>query len=158
MSEDLEIQMCSQLYELRGVQAQEVLEAFLKTEAEAFPRLKIDSIDLDYSQQSVVEALHHVVTEVEAGRLNEEQRNLWFMRLGYYLGEALRKANPALSWGLGDSEYAFANHPVIAGFADDEEAPVITICRNVVVSVAEGRSPGARIENTVRNWFGTPTV
>lgn len=103
-------------------------------------------------------ALSYIAVKVETGRLNEEQRNTWFARLGYYLGESLRRSNPALKWGLGDPQYAFSNHPVITGFANDEEAPVITICKNIILSVAEHFSPISRIENGVRNWFEKTSV
>jgi hypothetical protein len=150
-----EIKMNNQLWELNVDQAQEVLDAFLSTERAAFSSVEIDSIELDYSPESVMQAAHHVATVIETGRLNGEQQNLWFMRLGYYLGESLRRAKPGLSWGLGNPQYAFANHPVIMGFADDEEAPVITICKNMIRSVAEGRSPPERIDDCIRYWFGT---
>jgi hypothetical protein len=152
---DREIKMSDRLSDLNVEQAQEVLDAFLRLECAAFSSVKIDSIELNYSPESVVQAAHHVATEIKAGRLNGEQQNLWFMRLGYYLGESLRRAKPELSWGLGNPEYAFANHPVITGFADDEEAPVITICKNIIRSVAEGRSPPERIDNGIRFWFDT---
>ena len=150
-----EIEMTDELYQLSPAQAQEVLAAFLKTEREEFPKLAIGAIELDYSLQSVADALKHITTEVEAGHLDEEQRNVWFMRLGYYFGEALRQSNSGLSWGLGNPEYAFANHPVIVGFAGSEEAPMITICKNLVDAVAEGISPISRISNAVNSWFGT---
>jgi hypothetical protein len=153
MAEDSEMRMSDQLYELTRLQAREVLDTFLKAEAEAFNKLEIDSIVLDYSQQSVVRALRYIAEEVGAGHLNEEQRNIWFARLGYYFGEALRRAKPALNWELGNLDYAFANHPVISGFGNDEEAPVITICKNIIMAVAEHLSPDTRIENGVRNWF-----
>ena len=153
MAEDSEIRISDQLYELTQLQAREVLDAFLRAEEEAFRIIQIDSIDLNYSQQSVVEALRYITEEVEADRLNEDERNIWFTRLGYYFGEALRRSKPTLNWGLGDPDYAFANHPVISGFGNGEEAPVITICKNIIMAVAEHLSPDTRIENGVRNWF-----
>lgn len=158
MSQDPEIRITDQLYELSRPQAQEVLNAFLGAEAEAFRKLEINSIDLDYSQGSVVKALQYIAQEIEVGRLREEQHNIWFARLGYYFGEALRRADPKLRWGLGDPEYAFSNHPVVIGFTGGEEAPTITICRNIVTSVAEHLSPDSRIENSVRSWFEKTSV
>jgi hypothetical protein len=152
---DREIKMSDQLWELNVEQAQEVLNAFLNAERTAFSSVEIDFVDLNYSPESVIQAAHHVVAEIKAGHLNEEQQNLWFMRLGYYFGESLCRTKPGLSWGLGNPEYAFANHPVISGFVGDEEVPVITICKNIVRSVAEGRSPSTRIDNGVGSWFDT---
>jgi hypothetical protein len=157
MAEDNKVRMSDQLYELTPLQAGEVLDAFLRAEEEAFNCLKIDSVDLDYSQQSVVMALRYISEEIESGNIHKEQHNMWFARLGYYFGEALRREKPELRWSLGDSEYAFANHPVISGFSNDEEAPVITICKNIIMAVAERISPHSRIENGVRNWFEKPT-
>lgn len=153
---DNEIKMSDQIWELNVEQAQEVLDTFLRTERETFPTLTIGSIKLDYSPESVVQAAHHISSEIEAGHLDGEQQDLWFMRLGYYFGESLCRAKPGLSWGLGNPEYAFANHPVVVGFADDEEAEVITICKNMIRSVAERRSPPERIDNGVNLWFETP--
>ncbi|HXH46671.1 MAG TPA: hypothetical protein VNK51_22890 [Bradyrhizobium sp.] len=158
MSQDREIRATDQLHELSRSQARELLNAFLRAEAETFRELEIASIDLDDSQGSVVKALRYIAREIEAGRLSEEQHGIWFARLGYYFGEALRRANSKLQWGLGDSEYAFSNHPVISGFVGGEEAPIITICRNIVTSVAEHFSPDSRIENGVRNWFEKAAV
>jgi hypothetical protein len=154
MMSDNEIKMSDQLWELSTQQAHEVLDAFLNTEREAFLALKIGAIDLDYSQESVAQAAHHIASEIEAGRLDEEQQNLWFMRLGYYFGEALCRAKPGLTWGLGNPEYAFANHPVITGFADNQEAEVIVICKNVIHAVVEEISPRVRIDNGIKFWFG----
>jgi hypothetical protein len=152
MSRD-EIRMSDELWELSIEQAQEVLDAFLRVEREAFQSLTIGSIDLDYSPESVRKAVHHIASEIAAGHLDEEERNSWYARLGYYFGESLCRAKPGLTWGLGDPEYAFANHPVVTGFARDEEAPVITICRNLINSVVKGRSPSARIDTAVKSWF-----
>jgi hypothetical protein len=145
--------MSDHLWELSVEQAQEVLDTFLSFERTAFASLSIDSIKLDYSPASVIQAAHHIASEMDAGHLDEEQQNLWFTRLGYYLGEALCRAKPGLSWGLGDPEYAFANHPAIRGFAGDEEAPTITIIRNMIQAVVEGLSPPTRIDNGVVTWF-----
>lgn len=153
---DREINMSDQLWELSVEQAQEVLQAFLSTERDAFPTLIFDSVQLDYSLESVAQAAHLIASEIETGRLDEEQQKLWFMRLGYYFGEALCRAKPGLSWGLGNPEYAFANHPVITGFADGEEAEVITICKNIIRAVVEGISPAARIDNGIKFWFDMP--
>lgn len=153
---DTEIKMTDQLWELSLEQAQEVLDAFLKTEKAAFETLVIPTVDLDYTLESVTGLAHFVADEIKAHRLDEEQQKLWFVRLGYYLGESLRRANPSLAWGLGDPEYAFANHPVVTGFADNQEEPVITICRNMIQAVVEGLSPPIRIDNGIRTCFGKP--
>jgi hypothetical protein len=148
-----EIQMTDQIWELSRGQAQEVLNVFLAAQRESFPSLVIGTVSLDYSPESVAAAAHHIASEIMAGQLDVEQQNIWFARLGYYMGEAVCKAMPGLSWGLGDPEYAFANHPVIIGFSDGDEAPTITMCRNFIRSVAEGRSPPQRIDNGVATLF-----
>ena len=153
---DIEINMGHQLWELSVEQAQEVLDAFLSTERDAFGTWIVDSVHLDYSFSSVVQAVHHIALEIGACHLDKEQQNVWFMRLGYYLGESLRRAKPGLSWGLGNPEYAFANHPVVTGFADGEEAEVIMICKNIVQAVVEGISPPERIDNGIKFWFDMP--
>jgi hypothetical protein len=153
ISQNQAVDANDQLHELSREQAREVLDAFLKTEREAFPDFQFGSIELDFSPRSVELALKHIAAEVETGNLNVEQRDLWFMRLGYYLGESLCHANSKLAWGLGDPEYAFANHPVITGFSNGEEAEVINISRNLVMAVAEGISPPTRIDNGVSFWF-----
>jgi hypothetical protein len=155
---DSEIRIDDQLWELSIEQAQEVLQEFLTTGRATLPSLRIDVIELNYSQDSVIRAAHQIVLDIKAGRLDEEQKSLWFARLGFYFGEALCRAKTGLSWGLGDSEYAFANHPVVIGFADGEEAPTITICRNMIEAVVEGLSPPGRIDKGVMNWFGKPVA
>jgi hypothetical protein len=151
-----EIKLTDSLWELSNDQAQEFLKSFLETEHETFQSLKVDLVILDYSVDSVVNLAHHVVKEIIAGHLDEEQQNVWFIRLGYYFGESLRKFSPRLSWVLGNPEYAFSNHPVLIGFADGMEAPMITICRNIIESVVEGFSPSNRINAGIEHWF-SPT-
>lgn len=154
-----EISPSAQLWELSVEQAQEVLNAFLATERGVFSALnRIGAVELDYTRQSVEDALHHLASEVKAGRLDGEQRSLWFSRLGYYFGEALRRQRPSLSWGLGDPQYAFANHPSIKGFAGDEEAALITITKNIVLAVAIDGAADARIANAVQFWFDLPAA
>jgi hypothetical protein len=151
-----EIRMNDQLWQMSRKQAQEVLDTFLVTQREVFPSLTIGSVDLDYSAESVIEAAHYIANQSKAGLLDEEQQKIWFARLGYYFGEALIRAKPQLSWGLGDPEFAFANHPVILGFADGEEGPMITICSNVILAVAYDGVPTFRIDNAVSLWFDKP--
>jgi hypothetical protein len=134
-------------------QAQDVLRAFLSSGRATFESLEMDAISLDYSEESVIQAAHHIATKIESENLDKEQQNIWFMRLGYYFGEALRRAEPQLVWGIGDSEFAFANHPVLIGFPDKQEGPLITICRNMVGSVAEGTAPATRIDKGIKHWF-----
>lgn len=153
---DIEIKMSDQLWEMSVEQAQEVLDAFLSTERDMFSTLKFGSVQLDYSLKSVVQAAHHIVSIIQAGALDKMQQDLWFMRLGYYFGESLCRTKPGLSWGLGNPEYAFANHFVVTGFAHDEEAEVITICKNIICAVVEGISPAARIDNSIKFWFDMP--
>lgn len=153
---DNEIKMSDQLCELSAEQAQQVLDAFLSTERDAFHSLAIGSIHLDYSSESVAKVAHHIASEIKAGHLDEEQQSLWFMRLGYYFGESLCRVKSGLSWGLGNPEYAFANHPVVTGFADGEEAEVITISKNIILAVVEGISPASRIDNGIKFWFDMP--
>jgi hypothetical protein len=141
------------LHELSPIQAQAVLDAFLETEADTFRTLRIGSIDLDYSQESVVAALGFILDEIRTGRLEKREQSVWFVRLGYYFGESLRRGRSELRWGLGNPEYAFCNHPAIVGFPRSEEAEVIAICHNIIMSVADGLSPDSRIENGVRFWF-----
>lgn len=143
----------TKIYKLSVEQAREVLWAFLRTEREAFKSVSFGKIELDFSQCSVERTLRHVIKEIANGSVGDEQRNLWFMRLGYYFGESLKRANPKLEWGLGDAQYAFANHPVITGFAKGEEAELINISRNIVMAVAEGISPDNRISIAVTFWF-----
>jgi len=145
-----------QLWRLSPAQAREALDAFLKTEREEFPKQNIDSIELNYTYDSVASTLRYLADSVKSGHLNDEEQNLWFMRLGYYFGETLCREKPGLSWNLGIPEFAFANHPVISGFVNDEEAAVISICRNVVLAVALDGAPLSRIDNAVKLWFETP--
>lgn len=153
---DAEINIADQLFELDVEQAQEILDAFLRIEAATFETLTIPTIDLDYSSDSIIRVAHFVLDEIKTGNIDKEQRSLWFTRLGYYFGEALRRGKPGLAWGLGNPEYAFANHPVVLGFANAEEAPVISICKNMIEAVEEGLSLPVRIANCVRTWFETP--
>jgi len=153
-----QIKMSDQIWKLDAEQAREILHEFLRAERAAFQSLRISSIELNYSPESVIQVAHYIANEIQAGNLGEEQQSIWFARLGFYLGEALCHAKPGLSWGIGDSEYAFANHPVIKGFSGDEEAPTITICKSMILAVVEGLSPPIRIDNGVMNWFNKVVV
>jgi hypothetical protein len=75
------------------------------------------------------------------------------MRLAYYFGESLRRTSNHLHWAIGRKNRAQENHPVITGFADKTQAPLITIARNVLNAVAVSGEPFARIDGAVDAWF-----
>lgn len=149
----MSIAMIDQLHSLNAAQAKEVLDHFLATEREALSELRIGTVKLDHSPSSVAAALKYVAEGIKTQRLAREEIDIWIMRLGYYFGESLRQKSGRLFWGLGSPEYAFANHPAILGFGNGEEAEVITICRNVILSLTEDHSPPSRADDTVRFWF-----
>lgn len=142
------------MWELSPTEAKELLHAFLRIGQDGIDEWARTRSDLDYSKASVLQLLRETLDDIQRGLLNEEQTNIRFTRLGYYFGQALIRARPSLRWGTGNPVYAFANHPVVIGFPQDEEAPTITVCRNVVLAVAEGLSPPSRIEIGVQHWFG----
>ena len=150
---EFENRSSQEICELSVEEAQVVLERFLEVEGEAFPKLKFGDIDLDYSKKSVVDAAHHIVGELNRSRFDEQETDIWFMRLGYYFGEALRQSNPNLSWRLGDPDYSDANQPCIVGFPNKDEAATIRICRNLIGAVVEGISGPERIDKGVEFWF-----
>jgi hypothetical protein len=141
------------LHELSETEALNLLQTFLSAEGEVFGDWKIDEIALDYSEESLVAALRFVAAEIVEQKLSETDQRITFSRLGYYFGESLLRISPRLRWSVGAPEWALANHPVIVGFANEQEAPVILVCRNVVRAVAEGRSEPERIDIAIRTWF-----
>ena len=142
------------IYELSADEANELLLRFLKTGRDTFDELEVDAVTFDYSKESAIALIRHVAAhEVREGPAHEESNNVWYSRLGYYLGEALLRAFDQLRWSVGDSETVFHNHPVVIGFANGIEAAVITICRNMVLAVAVDGAPETRIDNGVNHWF-----
>lgn len=144
------------VWELSADQAHQLLVAFL-----AIGQTGIDELErargahkLDYSESSVVELLHEAVDDLQRGLLNEELATVRFGRLGYYFGQSLIRASPSLRWASGNTEFAFANLPVVVGFDGNEEAATVTICTNLVNAVFHEASPPSRIEKGVRHWFG----
>lgn len=143
-----------ELYELTVDEARMVLDQFLRVEAEAFATLRIASVTFDYSRESVIAFFDHVLEkEFDAQNEDSAANNLWCMRLAYYFGESLRRQSDRLTWGTGDTKFAFANHPVITGFPFNEEAPLITICQNLIAAVAIGGESRTRMTNGVDFWF-----
>jgi len=116
--------------------------------------LEIDSIDLDFSRRSVVQAIMHVATiDFRNAALDDSSRNQWYVRLGYYFGESLRRVSNKLHWATGEVDTALQNHPVISGFPSGVEAPVISICRNLIYAVNVLGQPLTRIDVAVQTWF-----
>lgn len=143
-----------ELYKLTVAQATELLNAFLAREEEVFRGLKIEGIVLDYSRDSVVQLFEHVVNkEFHQNDIKGNPNEEWYMRLAYYFGESLRRTSNHLHWAIGKKNRAQENHPVIAGFADKTQAPLITIARNVMKAVVVGREPFFRIDNAIDAWF-----
>ena len=142
------------LHDLSQGDARRTLEAFLRLQREVMGVWHIGGIQLDFSEKSLAAALRYVALEEIVNRhIPEPDQNILFARLGYYLGESLRRVSTKLYWNVGNPEWAFANHPVIAGFPDGEEAPVIQICKNVVRAVAEEQSKVDRIDTAIGSWF-----
>jgi hypothetical protein len=143
-----------ELYELTADQATELLKAFLATEEAVFRNLKIEGLVLDYSRDSVVQLFEHVVSKAfDRTDIKGASNKDWYMRLAYYFGESLRRTSNHLNWAIGRKNRAQENHPVITGFANKTEAPLITIARNSVEVVAVDCEPFGRIERAVDAWF-----
>ena len=143
-----------ELYELTPEQASEVLNAFLEEEREVFRTLKIEGINLDYSKDSVVRLFKHAINEIRAsGKPESQYDHVWSLRLAYYFGEALKKIANSLEWGIGNPDYAFANHPVIAGFRKYQEAALITIAKNIITGVVFDGKGESIIIHAVDAWF-----
>jgi hypothetical protein len=151
------------LHELAADEAKAVLRKFLDLEKEAIDELRAKrfEVQLDYSQKSVSDFYRFVVTrtaeqfdEANPFKAPDAVLKVWFSRLAFYFGQALIELHPDLRWDIGRSETVFHNHPVVTGFAGNLEAPLITISRNVVTGILEGRNPISRIESTVEYWFG----
>lgn len=143
------------VWELNSAEAHELLSAFVRIGQEGVEDWARDRDDLDFSESSVIGLLQGTLEDLQSGSLNEEQTNVRFGRLGYYFGEALIRAKPGLYWSSGNTDFAFANQPVVAGFVGGKEAPTITICRNLVEAILKNLSPPSRIERGVRNWFAS---
>lgn len=150
------------LHELSRDEARQVLEAFLIEGERRMPEWSAAvGFPIDYSEQSVCALFHYAlgeigrefgpdpIVEADYPRFN----SAWLMRLAWYFGQALITRSPRLRWDLGDAESAFENHPVIAGFKRDAEAPLIVITRNITFSVLSGISPADRIDKGVESWF-----
>lgn len=143
------------LHLLSAERALEVLSLFLSMEAEYFRTIQIGDINLNYSEDSVREVMLYLTRNQLVDHLrNEEMLSIWYARMAYYFGESLRRCGTGLSWGTGDANFAFHNHPVVRGFRTGEEAPVVTICRNVLSAVVFDGRPVGRIEDAVSHWFG----
>jgi hypothetical protein len=134
-------------------EARHVLERFLELGREALLYHVPDWAPLDYSRVSQIRLWDKYVERIRAQQLTDEDKDILFVRLGYYFGESLLRANPKLTWGTADPEFAHANQPVILGFPHKIEAAVVIIATNCILSVAEGRSPPDRTERGINYWF-----
>jgi hypothetical protein len=146
-----------ELYELTEGQARQLLNAFLATERNALGKeAGTTETILDYSSNSVARFFHYVIDRLvhQRPQQRESEINIWSCRLAYYFGESLRRTSSHLSWTIGKADTAFENHPVIAGFHDGTEAPLITVAKNVVLSVIEDAGPLNRVDRAVNSWFG----
>ena len=146
-----------ELHELSDEQAQEVLEEFLFEERKVFETLVIDSVQLDYSQSSVVQLFQYVIDQFKrSGKTEFEPGNIWLLRLAYYFGESLKRSSASLEWGLGNSETAHHNQVVITGFPNSVDAPVIIVSRNLVEAVTIDNDSTEGLIDGIDWWFQSP--
>jgi hypothetical protein len=143
-----------ELYELSPAQATEILHQFLANERESFNNLRIESVELDYSKESIFKLFEYVLaSKFNRATPESETNNIWICRIAYYFGETLKRQSNRLAWGIGKRNTAEENHPVIAGFANGTQAALIMISRNLLEAVALDGNPPQRITNAIDAWF-----
>lgn len=74
------------------------------------------------------------------------------LRSAYYLGECFVRANPGLSWAVGDPEFIQKNMPVVVGFRSGDEMVPMMVCENVFARIHDGRAPESDIDKMVTTW------
>ena len=153
------------LYELSEPEARLILENFLRVEraALASAEMQLVPVILNYSRDSVVALFEYGILKVIGSSpmidiyspafMRDEARVVWIGRMGYYLGEALIKSCNRLRWDIGDAETALANHPVVSGFKDGTEAPVVAVSRVLTARVLMDQAPFDVVKKAIDLWF-----
>lgn len=159
-------------------QARGLLNEFLDEESRlgetTFKIASEDGIVCDYSIQSLPEFLRWVFKHLrtvqkgpdpsvsewirstdsyKSGLFDfvDESKNL-LVRASYYLGECFIRTYPCLQWSIGNSEFAYANMPVVTGFQHEVELAPLMVLENTCRRIIKKPSRISDIDTMVAKW------
>jgi len=75
-----------------------------------------------------------------------------FICASYYFGECFVQLSEMLSWGIGIVDSMDKNMPVIRGFKNSLDFPVLDITETVLIELISNRQTYRRLESIVRYW------
>ncbi len=150
-----------QPHELTESEALELLDNFRAVESLAFERgdASLDDIELDYSPESVCAYLGKAVERMRfregkagADSTLDATGAVWLGRAAFYFGESLVRGSNHLHWGIGSQDTPFQNMPVVKGFRHELEASVVSIVKNLAISINLDREPVGIIRRAIETW------
>lgn len=163
---------------LSAEQARQFLSRFLEAERDSVEELLASArqagLSADFKMESLVPILDFVARKI--GTVSREPDNSlpdWIrhsvsyvdnlfdfddeskvlvLRCAYYFGETFIRTFSRLYWGVGDSETALKNMPVIHGFRGGLELAPLLVLENVFGRVVSGRGGEADLYSMVGYW------
>jgi hypothetical protein len=164
---------------LNPADAKATLESFLRHGREDMPRLvdecRANGVILNFSPESILHAVNWAMPQLKSFPRPENPNVPEFIRntdtyrsglydwdkasqelidvIGFYFGEAFVRSFPQLKWTCGDQEFAFANMPVVAGFAHRKELQPIWVLNNLIRRVTEHPEKRDDIGIAVKSWI-----
>jgi hypothetical protein len=70
----------------------------------------------------------------------------------YYLGECFVRAFPHLNWAVGNLDYASGNMPVVTGFGNGKELPVLMVLENLFARRMENPEINGVFSTAIDRW------
>ena len=82
----------------------------------------------------------------------DETSTITVLRSAYYLGETFVRSFPGLKWGVGNSDTALQNMPVVRGFCHNLELAPMLVAENVFRKILSGNGDQSGIQTMVSSW------
>lgn len=82
----------------------------------------------------------------------DDDSKVLILRAAYYLGESFSRASDGLSWSTGDRKAAHQNQPVVVGFENRMELPVLGVAEAIFNGLVAGTRSLEDMEQTIEKW------
>lgn len=162
--------------QMSAAEASDVLDEFL----EIGKRYEGDlGLDLDYSLASLPAILEELTTKLTRTPTEEDPSVPEFIRnteeykaglyeftseakrviigTAFHLGECFVRLYPRLKWGVGNVEYATGNMPVVTGFDNGKELPVLLVLENLFSRRIENPGVDGVFATAIEKWMKNTT-
>ena len=140
---------------MNEAEARSALRQFLMLANEDIPDLvsdcAVDGMVLDFTSGS--EFIRRIdVYQRGAYDFDRNSKELIAL-VGFYFGECFVRTFRSLRWDCGNTRFAYANMPVVAGFSGGKELQPMWITNNLIRRVFEDRTKIGDLHLAIRSWI-----